>query len=68
LLDQDALVLVGSQTKVYGADGKRTTADALADADRVSARAKLLPVDKWKDDVDGQATPTLRAKRVYILS
>jgi hypothetical protein len=68
LLDQDALVLVGSKTKVYGTDGKRTTADKLADADRVSVRGKLLPPAKWRDDEDGQATPTLRAKRVYILS
>jgi hypothetical protein len=68
LLDQDALVLVGSRTKVYGTDGKRTTADKLADADRVSVRGKLLPPAKWRDDEDGQATPTLRAKRVYVLS
>ena len=68
LLDQDALVLVGSKTKVYGADGKRTTADKLADADRVSVRGKLLQPAQWRDDEDGQATPTLRAKRVYILS
>jgi hypothetical protein len=67
LLDQDALVLVGTQTKVYGVDGKRTTADSLADADRVSVRGKLLPPAKWRDDVDGQPTPTLRAKRVYVL-
>jgi hypothetical protein len=67
LLDQDALVLVGTKTKVYDKDGKRTTADALADADRVSVRGKLLPPAKWRDDEDGQATPTLRAKRVYVL-
>lgn len=67
LLDQDALVLVSSRAKVYDAAGKRTTADALADADRVSVRGKLLPPSKWRDDEDGQSTPTLRAKRVYVL-
>ena len=67
LIDQDALVLVGSKTRIYGVDGKRTTEDALVDADRVGVTAKLLPPAKWQDDQDGQATPTLRAKRVYIL-
>ena len=66
LLDEDANVLVGSKTRVYR-DGKRVAADRLDDAELVRVHGKLLPPSKWQEDEDGTATPTIRAKKVYVL-
>jgi hypothetical protein len=70
LIDQDARVLVGPRTRVFDADHHRLTGDAatsaLDGAEDVVVAAKLLPRDKWLDDEDGTAVPTLRAKKVLV--
>jgi hypothetical protein len=66
LLDQDAIVLVGAGVRVFDANGRRTAATALDDADTVRVQGKVLPPAKWQKDEDGQRVTTIRAKRVYI--
>ena len=67
----DGVVLVGSATRVY-AGGKRLAADdvaaALDGADRVRVTGKVLAPAKWEKDEDGDPVPTMRARRVVVLS
>jgi hypothetical protein len=65
LLDQDAIVLVGRGVRV-SQGGKRVSSAALADAEQALVHGRLLGPDKWQDDEDGEATPTIRAKKVLI--
>jgi hypothetical protein len=70
IVGEDSRVLVTPRTRVVDADHRRLSGDdaasALDDADRVVVLAKLLPQAKWLEDEDGEAVPTLRAKRVII--
>lgn len=70
LVDVDAAVLVGRTAKVLDEDGDRLrgtkAAAALDDADTVRVTAKVLPVEKWLEDEDGELQPTVRATRVVI--
>jgi hypothetical protein len=66
LVDEDAIVLVAGSVRVYGTNGKRTTQGELSDAEGVRVQGKLLATSKWRDDADGQPTPTIRAKKIYI--
>lgn len=67
LLDQDALVLVSSSTRIYE-KGTRVKGKDLDEAETATISGKLLPVAKWQDDEDGAPVPTIRAKRVQITS
>lgn len=66
----DTRVLVGSSTRVFDARRHRlaraAVAAALDEAIDVTISAKLLPPAKWRKDEDGEAVPTLRAKRITI--
>jgi hypothetical protein len=71
IVDQDAHVLFGAQTKVFDAKGHRVPREAsydslLDDADKVLVAGKILPPSKWQKDEDGQPVTTIRAKRVTI--
>ena len=66
VLDQDAFVLIGSKTKIFGSDGKRVAQSALEDADAVVVEGKLLKPEKWREDEDETAVITIRAKRIHI--
>jgi hypothetical protein len=71
IVDQDAHVLIGPQTKVFDAAGKRLARESLYDgaldnADSVLIAGKVLPPAKWQKDEDGQPVTTIRAKRVKI--
>jgi len=66
VLDQDAFVLIGSKTKIFGADGKRVPQSALEDADAVVVEGKLLKPEKWREDEDETPVVTIRAKRIHI--
>lgn len=65
IVDQDAVVLLSSTTKIYR-DGKRVAAAQLEDADSAKVQGKLLPMQKWVKDEDDQQVTTIRAKRIYI--
>jgi hypothetical protein len=66
LLDQDTKVRFNDNTRIYGPDGKRVTADYLPYAESVVVRGKLVAPKNWASDDNGDALPTLRAKRIYI--
>ena len=66
VLDQDAFVLIGPKTKIFGTDGKRVAQSALEDADAVVVEGKLLKPEKWREDEDETAVITIRAKRIHI--
>ncbi len=65
LLDQDALVLVGS-ARIYER-GERVKGKDLDDAESAIVRGKLLAAAKWQDDEDGSPVPTIRAKRIEVV-
>src|SRR5919198_2549594 len=70
LVDEDTLVLVGSQTRVYDVRKlvkERKEASELAAAESVRVQGKMLPPAKWHKDEDGDDVPTIRAKKIYIL-
>ena len=71
LVDQDAFVLIGNKTRVYGGDGERIKDPDEAGLDEydgdVRVHGKLLPVKKWSEDEDGTPTTTIRAKKVFLL-
>lgn len=68
----DSRVLVTAGTRVYDADKHRLAgaaeAAALDDADDVVVTGKVVPRAKWLHDEDDVPVPTLRAKRIAILS
>lgn len=68
LVDQDGYALFSAKVKVFGPRGGRVAQSALDHADKVVVSAKLLPASRWHVDEDGYAVPTLRAKRIEILS
>lgn len=65
LIDEDAVVLIGSSVRVYR-DGKRVSKSELADGDTARVQGKLLPPVKWQSDEDDQKVPTIRAKKIYL--
>ena len=65
LLDQDTTVLVSERVRVFK-DGKRVGRDALDEANDARVHGKLLRPFRWLEDEDGEAVPTIRAKKVYI--
>ena len=66
LEDVDGLVLVGKLVKVFDRKGDRVRRGKLDDADSVAVKGKLLPTGQWHEDEDGNAVPTVRAKRITI--
>ncbi len=66
LVGQDLDVLAGAKVKVYNRAGRRIARAKLDQADRVVAVGKLLPPEKWAEDEDGEAIPTVRAKRITV--
>jgi RTX calcium-binding nonapeptide repeat (4 copies) len=70
LIGGAGVALISSETKVYDATGQELTGDAsttaLAGADSVSLRARLLRPGQWGQDEDGQPVPTFRASRADI--
>ena len=72
IVDSDAFVLFDANTRVYDADGKRIPKEQkydtmLDNAEHVKIVGKVLRPDKWHKDADDNPTPTLRAKRVYLV-
>lgn len=65
LVDEDAIVLVGSSVRVYR-DGKRVSKSELNDDEKARVQGKLLPPHKWQSDDDDQKVPTIRAKKIYL--
>jgi hypothetical protein len=67
IVDQDAIVLVARNVRIYDADGHRAGIGDLDDADG-SARisGKLARPDHWESDEDGQPVPTIRARKIYL--
>jgi hypothetical protein len=66
LLDQDAVVLLGSRVRIYEG-GKRVQKRELDDADGTArVQGKLVPQSRWEKDEDDQPVPTIRAKKVYL--
>ena len=70
LIGGGGVALMTSGTKVFDAAGQPLTgaaaATALAGADSVSLKARLLRPAQWRQDEDGQPVPTFRASRVDI--
>ena len=65
LLDQDTTVLVSERVRVFK-DGERVGREALDEANDARVHGKLLRPFRWLDDEDGEAVPTVRAKKIYI--
>lgn len=65
LLDEDAIVLIGRNVRVYR-DGKRVSRDELEDAESARVHGKLLPPSKWEEDEDDQPVATIRAKKIHL--
>ena len=65
LLDQDTTVLMSERVRVFR-DGERVEHAALDEANDVRVHGKLLRPFRWVEDEDGEAVPTIRAKKVYV--
>jgi hypothetical protein len=65
--EADAIALCGRLCKVVNGRGRTLRNGALARADRVVVKGKMLPAASWHSDEDGNPVPTIRAKRVTIL-
>lgn len=68
IVDEDAAVLIGRTTRIFDEDGKRMDAAGLDSAKTVRVHGKMLKTSKWRKDEDDQPIPTIRAKKVYVLS
>ena len=70
LIGGEGVALLTSETKVFDAAGQALTGDAaataLAGADSVSLKARLLRPAQWRQDEDGQPVPTFRTRRADI--
>lgn len=65
--DQGALVIVGPKVAITE-NGKRITFAQLQADDHLNVTGKFLRTDKWLDDEDGDPAPTVRAKRIQVVS
>lgn len=65
LLDQDAIVLIGSGLRVFRGT-QRVPLSELGDAEEARIQGKLLPPAKWANDEDEQPVPTIRAKKAFL--
>jgi len=68
MIDQDAIVLVSSKTRIRNKDGSKATTADLDNADNVRVEGKLVPPKKWVTDEDGTPVTTIRARRIIIVS
>jgi hypothetical protein len=70
LIGGEGVGIVSSSTGVFDATGQRLTGDAattaLAGADSLSVRARLLRPGQWRLDEDGTAVPTFGIARADI--
>jgi hypothetical protein len=70
LIGGEGIALTSSETKVFDAAGQELTGDeaatALAGADSVSLKVRLLRPAGWRQDEDGQPVPTFEAIRADI--
>lgn len=65
LIDQDAIVLIGSGLRVFRGN-ERVPLSELKDANEARIQGKLLPPQKWANDEDDQPVPTIRAKKAFL--
>lgn len=65
LVDQDAIVLIAMNVRIYK-DGKRAGTADLEDSESAVIHGKLLPPAKWQKDEDDETVATIRAKKIYI--
>jgi hemolysin type calcium-binding protein len=70
LVGGDGVALVSPATTVFDVAGQQLTGDAattaLAGADTVVLKARLLPPSGWRQDEDGQPVPTFSVSRADI--
>jgi hypothetical protein len=70
LIGGEGVGIISSSTGVFDATGQRLTGDAattaLAGADSLSVRARLLRPAQWRLDEDGTAVPTFGIARADI--
>jgi len=70
LIGGDGVAIISSATRVFDATGQELTGDAattaLAGADTVSLKARLMRPNQWRQDEDGQPLPTFGTTRADI--
>ena len=70
LVGGDGVALISSTTNVFDAGGQQLAGDAattaLAGADTVSLKARLVRPAGWRQDEDGEPVPTFETSRVDI--
>lgn len=66
LIGRDVL-LVNTRVPIVDTSGRAVPLTRLNDA-IVRVQGTLLPAAQWRYDVDGEATPTVRVRRIVVLS